>query len=198
MTTQELSVSGEMAASSSAPDPARVTDWMPPSEALNRFQPLGNVLLARADAQQADDRYGFRISSLGLMVQPRTLTELIPMTPIVAIPNGPSWLCGMINVRSQLVPVFDLSMMCGLPSPEDQPGGWILVLDAGERAVGLVVAEYPKRLRDLRPVTQLPSLPDPLQRAVSAGYLEGDTLWLELDHRAFFSSFTDPGMDASP
>lgn len=196
MMPQDFCVSEKDIASSPALGQAEPSGWMPPSEALNQLQPVGGVF-AQAETQGARGRYGFRIGSLGLLVPPRTLSEVIAMTPIVSIPNGPAWLLGMINLRSHLVPVFDLLMMCDLPSAEDE-GRWILVLDKGERAVGMVVAEYPKRLIELRPASQLPTLPHALQRAVSAGYLAGSDLWLELDHRAFFAAFGSSAIDARP
>ena len=57
-----------------------------PSEALTRFNPYAGALLG--PGEQGDDgrvRYGFRVGSLNLLIQPDTRSEVVEARGIAAI-----------------------------------------------------------------------------------------------------------------
>lgn len=167
---------------------AGVEEWYLPTAALSRFRPPKGEAFNKAGPAREEVRYGFRIGSLGLLIKPRTASEIVPMVPIASIPNSPPWLLGMINLRSTLVPVFDLKLICALDDGDRQGQPMVLVLDKGDMAVGTVVDGYPRAVSALNRIPRLPKLPTALQRHVSAGYLRGEELWLEFDHAHFFAS----------
>ena len=165
-------------------------EWLAPTQALTRFRLReGAVDPARAPDQRI--RYGFRVGALALLVKPRTASEVIGMPPITPIPKGPPWLLGMINLRSDLVPVFDLALICTLERNRSGASRRILVLDKGEDAVALLIDQLPTALPRLSPLQQLPSLPTALRGAVTAGYAAGDDIWLEFDHQSFFGGLAE-------
>jgi len=163
-------------------------DWLSPTQALNRFRLPDETAFARARSPRRQVRYGFRVGSLSFLIKPRVGCEVIAMMPIAMIPNGPPWLLGMINLRSNLVPVFDLAMLCALDRQDGGQGRWILVFDAGEDAVALVIDGQPEALSQMSPLSHLPSLPTALRGAVAGGFAAGRDLWLEFDHQAFFGA----------
>jgi twitching motility protein PilI len=117
------------------------------------------------------------------------------MMPIAMIPNAPPWLLGMINLRSTLVPVFDLAMICALDGRHTEQGHWILAFDKGDGAVALLIDGQPQALQQMSPVSHLPSLPTALRGAVTGGYTVDEDLWLEFDHQAFFSALDASAVD---
>ncbi|MGB0128910.1 MAG: chemotaxis protein CheW [Rhodocyclaceae bacterium] len=172
-------------------------DWVLPTEALTRFRLPDARVFEQARPVRAEVRYGFRVGSLNFLIWPHTGSEVIAMAPIATIPNSSPWLLGMINLRSNLVPVFDLAMLCALNGTGDPASRWILVLEKGDKAVGLIINGVPKQLSQLSPVHHLPSIPTILRGAVSAGYMGDDVLWLEFDHRTFFSALNDSATSAT-
>ena len=62
----------------------------------------------------------------------------------------------------------------------------VLVFGQGEQAVGVMIESYPIALPELRALPNLPQLPEKLRKHVSAGYVQGETVWLEFDHGSFF------------
>jgi twitching motility protein PilI len=165
--------------------------WLPPSAALGRFQPRQSVVLGRTKREEERVRYGFRIGSLGLLIKPGTGSEVLPMVPISAIPNCPPWLLGVINLRSNLVPVFDLRLVCALDDTQSQEQFTVLVLDKADAAVGMIIEGYPKALTGMSAIPRLPQLPTVLRGHVSAGYMRSEELWLEFDHDRFFASLNE-------
>jgi twitching motility protein PilI len=167
------------------------TDWLLPTQALNRFRLRDGTSFDQPSAQKRQVRYGFRVGSLNLLITPRVVTEVIAMMPIAIIPNCPPWLLGMINLRSNLVPVFDLAMICGLNQQHAGRERWILVFDKGDGAVALVIDGQPEALRQMAAVSYLPSLPTALRGAVAGGFTVDQELWIEFDHQAFFRALNE-------
>jgi chemotaxis signal transduction protein len=95
---------------------------------------------------------------------------------------------GLVNLRSNLVPVFDLRQLFGLPPRDPVAGQLVLVLDRGDKAAGLLIDDFPKPLSDMSSFPGLPQLPDELQAHVRGGYIEGESVWLEFDHESFFEN----------
>lgn len=182
-------------AGSVSPDPvvqgiggAGVQEWYLPTAALNRFRLPKGTAFVQAGPAREEVRYGFRVGPLGLLIKPRTGSEVVPMVPIASIPISPPWLLGMINLRSTLVPVFDLKLICALDDADRQGEPMVLVLDKGDMAVGTVIDGYPKAVSAMNRIPRLPQLPTALRGYVSAGYLRDEELWLEFDHARFFAS----------
>lgn len=161
-----------------------------PSEVLSRFEPPEGFVPVMLDSATKQQRYGFRSAGLGLLIRPGVGSEAVPMMPMAAIPNGPDWLLGVINLRGNLVPVCDLRRLIGSnpDAPLEKP--MILVLDKGEQAAGFLIDGYPVALTSLRPANQLPGLPQPLEKHVRTMIAINEELWLEFDHEGFLEEAT--------
>ena len=173
------------------------SDWLMPTEALNRFRLPNGTSFDQARSPKRQVRYGFRVGSLNFLIKPRVGSEVIAMMPIAMIPNSPPWLLGMINLRSNLVPVFDLAMICALDRQHDEQGRWILVFDKGEGAVALLIDGQPQALSQMTQLSHLPSLPTALRGAVTGGFTVDQDLWLEFDHQAFFGALNTSAVSAT-
>ena len=168
--------------------------WLLPSAALNRFEPPTGMLF-EAGAAQEWTRYGYQIGTLSLLIGLATGSEVIPMPPLATIPNTPPGLRGMLNLRGNLVPVFDLLILLGLEEQEKTVKPMVLVLDQGDKAVGVIVDGFPQALSGMRKLQQLPQLPPKLEGCVPAGYVKEDMLWLEFDHESFFNMLVGTGVE---
>jgi chemotaxis signal transduction protein len=99
----------------------------------------------------------------------------------------PDWQLGLINLRGNLVPVFDLKAILEL-EPETQEKPWLLVLDRGDRAVGLFADGLPRAVSTSRPMERLPPLPAVLRPHVAQAFTFESIVWSAFDHRGFFQS----------
>lgn len=137
------------------------------------------------EEQSEERRYGFRIGGLGFLIPPHVGSEALAMPVIAPIPNAPGWLHGVFNLRGQLVPLVNLHRSFGLEhDAAAKAGNMALVFGSGAEAVSVLIDDYPKPLLDLRPVAELPDIPDLLGRHAGQGYMSGGGLWLELDLQA--------------
>jgi len=173
----------------SSSDDVSASGWMLPSAALSRFQPPANMVLAVA-AEKKVGRYGFKIGSLGLLIQSGSGSEVMQMPAIWTLPGAPPWLLGLINLRGNLVPVFELRTVLGLAQRAVDEKPLVLIFDQGDRAVGIVIDDFPKPLSALSPLPSLPQLPTALTGHVSAGFVKDEMIWLEFDQHTFFEELS--------
>lgn len=172
---------------STAPSGVDLENWLPPGEALARFEPpAGMVVVATEEERLA--RYGFRVSTLGFLIKPGCTSEVLDKPDIWSLPGSSSWLLGLVNLRSNLVPVFDLRELFDLPPRDAAARQLVLVIDQGDKAVGMLIDDYPKPLFDMNIFSGLPQLPEELQAYIRCGYTKDDSIWLEFDHESYFEN----------
>jgi twitching motility protein PilI len=175
-----------------------VTDtWMTPSAALERFSAPLEWLAAEKPLQQERKRYGFQVGHLHFLIKASSGSEVVQNAAIFSLPGSPSHLLGLLNLRGNLVPVFDLRIALGLDSEtprqaqvQTQAHSLVLILDKGEQAVGIVIDGFPQPLQALRQVSRMPSLPANLQEHVSAAFFKDTGIWLDFNHESFFENIS--------
>ena len=165
-----------------------VADWLSPSVALTQFEPPEGMHLTISGPvrEVSRARYGFRIGELGLLINPDTGSEVLAVPQITPLPGAPLGFLGLINLRGNLVPLYELHVLLGMGIPRHRSERMVLIFGQGEKAVGILIDSYPKALPTLRALPDFPPLPYALQPHVSAGYLADDAVWLEFDHSSFF------------
>jgi purine-binding chemotaxis protein CheW len=66
--------------------------------------------------------------------------EIREIDKVTRVPRVVPFLRGVINLRGAIVPVVDLGLMFGFPAALELEGASAIVLNVGQRLVGLVVA----------------------------------------------------------
>ena len=77
------------------------------------------------------DSYGLAIG------QVREIRSWVTPTPL---PQAPAHVRGVINLRGTVLPILDLALRLGLPAQQPDPRAVIIVAEAGERLIGLLVS----------------------------------------------------------
>jgi purine-binding chemotaxis protein CheW len=85
-----------------------------------------------------DETYGIAITKI---------REIILVGEITHVPETPSYVKGLINLRSTVIPVIDLRTRFALPAAELTPDSRIMVLHVGSRTIGIVVDSVNEVLR---------------------------------------------------
>ena len=65
--------------------------------------------------------------------------EIKGLPKIRQIPNAPSYVKGVMNLRGSVVPVVDLRARFGLPATDPNPFTVVIVISVGSRLIGLIV-----------------------------------------------------------
>ena len=69
------------------------------------------------------------IASEQLAVPVETVQEILELQPVSRLPHAPPYLLGMIDVRGQGVPVFDLRLKLGFEQAQDTENTRVIVLN---------------------------------------------------------------------
>ncbi|MEE9551948.1 MAG: chemotaxis protein CheW [Gammaproteobacteria bacterium] len=157
-----------------------------PSEALNRFHPIKQLPIA-AQTSKAEEqlRYGFRTGDIGLIMDEALGSEIVNNIPICSIPDTPPWFSGVVNLRGNIVPIFDLKMIFN--SNEKTNLQKILLIGKESKVAGILIDELPQALPDLDYTTDLSSVPPILNECLRSVYKQNENIWLELNFNDFFT-----------
>jgi purine-binding chemotaxis protein CheW len=95
------------------------------------------------------DRYGIPVSSL---------REVLPQALIAPVPGAPATVAGLIQMRGEIRPVYDLRQRLQIPAAAPRPpkeGETVIVLSAGGREFGIRV-DTAEEIRSWRPEKRQP------------------------------------------
>lgn len=81
----------------------------------------------------------FSIDGREYGIEIRYLIEIIAFQPITFIPNLPTYLKGVINLRGKIIPVIDVRLRFGIPAIEYTENTCILILNYNNLNAGLIV-----------------------------------------------------------
>lgn len=86
----------------------------------------------------ADETFGVEITKV---------REIILMCDITDVPQSPHYVKGLINLRSNVIPVVDLRTLFGLAQRELTSESRIMVMQVGSRTIGIIVDAVDEVLR---------------------------------------------------
>jgi chemotaxis signal transduction protein len=158
-----------------------------PGAALNRFDPPEGFHIDNAPADDWRARFGFQVGNVHLLIRPESVSEVLEKGPVYPIPNTPTWLLGLMNLRGNLIPVFDLHQLLET-SHEGRRKQMMLVLDKGVEAGAIVIDGLPQALSAIPRLQRLPPVPSALRNHTHEAFAKDGTVWLEFDHWSFFRS----------
>ena len=72
-------------------------------------------------------------------IEIKFVTEIVGMQPIIALPETPSFLKGIMNLRGKIIPVIDIRLKFNKEEAEYTDRTCIIVIVANDVTVGLIV-----------------------------------------------------------
>lgn len=151
---------------------------------MTRFQPDPLALDTHTAVPVHTKRYGFKIGDFGFILADNEKAEIVDQVAVCPMPNTPVWFKGMINVRGNLVPVFDLKRF--LEMEEGKQARRLLIIGQGAKAAALLIDELPEVVETGKLVADVLPLPPLLQACTRKVYLHDQFIWLDLDFSGIF------------
>jgi chemotaxis signal transduction protein len=164
-----------------------------PTEALGgRLTLPEGAEAGESGAADAVERLAFRVGPIGLLCASDAGREVTLPPPVTRLPNLPAWMRGLANVRGTLIPVVDLAPAFGIEH-ETALTGYLLVMGAGDDALGLLVDGLPAiaRFGAEEKMRGVPPHPERLSGHVACGYERDGVVWLDVDEAGIFGALTD-------
>ena len=155
---------------------------------LDLFDPFQGFV---DEDKQLNLRYGFKLGEINLLINQMMMCEVIQNAIIYPIPNTPSWILGLVNLRGILVPVLNLKKHL---KQDNERGKILLVLDRGERAFATFVDGLPKSInldKDNFVQIDIPqNAPEVLKGFIQEAYSLNNEDWLEINFDTFIKHIT--------
>jgi len=141
---------------------------------------------------------GLRVGNLGLLVAHDVGGEIIEDARVFPLPRAASWCRGLINLRGNLIPAFDLHESLGLTHLKASRQ-WCLALGAGQAMLAFPVDALPVALRaEEGSMVRTHVTLDPLRAHAGATYRINGDLWLEFKHLEFFRALCTTASGSQP
>ena len=83
----------------------------------------------------------FKLSGEEYAIDIRSIQEVIRTQKITPVPQMPDFVLGVINIRGNVIPLFDLRKKFGLPIAEVNDNTKFIVINIDNNAIGIVVDE---------------------------------------------------------
>ncbi|MCM8531442.1 MAG: chemotaxis protein CheW [Lentisphaeraceae bacterium] len=92
------------------------------------------------DVDSQKDKYlTFHIGEEDYAISISHVTEIIGMLKITEVPQTPSYIKGVINLRGKVIPVMDIRLRFSMPARQYDERTCVIVVHYKENIVGLVV-----------------------------------------------------------
>lgn len=99
------------------------------------------------DSKVATQIVSFRLANEEYGVNIMQVQEIILQGQITKMPEVPDYICGLINLRGHVIPIIDLRRRFGLPAQESDEHTRIIVVNVGDKTIGMVVDAVNEVLR---------------------------------------------------
>ncbi len=103
--------------------------------------------VAAMRAESTNQIVGFRLANEEYGVDIMRVQEIILPGEITQMPEVPDYICGLINLRGHVIPIVDLRQRFGLPVSERDEHTRIIVVNVGNKTIGMVVDAVNEVLR---------------------------------------------------
>ena len=90
---------------------------------------------------------GFRLAEEEYAVEITKVQEIILPGEITRVPRTPDYIKGLVNLRSEVIPVVDLRCRFGLPAQEPTEETRIMVINVHGKTMGMIVDAVTEVLR---------------------------------------------------
>lgn len=167
-----------------------------PTYALDSFQAAEDHSNMATPTLSDKSVLGFRVGSLGLLLDANIFCEIIDQAKVSLFPNVQPWLGGVLNLRGNIVPVIDLHILLEEPNA-DFKNRRLLAVDSGKKTVAFWIDGYPHMLdTDFQIVSSPSNLPDILKHAVTECRQQDKQIWLTITLDKLFKALSSHTVQA--
>jgi purine-binding chemotaxis protein CheW len=131
--------------------------------ASSAFAEIAPASLAQPEGDGSAPFVSFRLDRQLYALPLDHVERALRMVAITPVPEAPPWIAGVINLQGKVIPTVDLRQRLGQPSREAHVDDRLLVVQAPERTVAVMVDEVAEVLAV--PAQQVEPIPDPLSQS---------------------------------
>lgn len=142
------------------------------------------VLFQEGGLDGPEIRYGYQTGGMRYLVPKGAISELIQGIKIYHLPNAPKWVCGLINLHGNVIPVIDIVSMTGNEISHLSKSN-ILAIKNNESTIGVLIDGLPEAITKNDDYDKynnsINQLPVQIRKFTVEGLLFNGNVWFELD-----------------
>jgi len=136
----------------------------------------------------------FTIDATRYAIPLRDVAEVVPAVNILALPEAPRIVEGVVNVRGEIVPVLSLRARLGHPPRDTGISEYFILVNARNRRV-IVRSDTTPEIVNLPEIE--PSCDDPVERALSGVVALPNGVAMFQDINRFIAADEEPSLNAA-
>ncbi|MBA4252230.1 MAG: chemotaxis protein CheW [Chlorobiaceae bacterium] len=117
---------------------------------------MSEEALTKKDNSELLQLVSFFIGNEEFAIYILCVQEINRMISITKVPNSPSYVEGVINLRGRVIPVINLRSKLGIPTKEHDKNTRIIVVEINKTTVGFIVDGVNEVLRIPKSITEPP------------------------------------------
>lgn len=165
-----------------------------PIDAIGSNTPLfsaDEIIFPDENIERPYTRYGYKISAMNFLVPENTVSEVIQNPNIFSLPNSPSWIEGLINIRGNIIPVMNIGNY--LKNTNGEKLNNILVLDKADNkdAIAIMISDLPASLEIGESNKATNEYPEAINDFIENGFNQNNTNWVEFNPQKLFKKLAD-------
>jgi chemotaxis signal transduction protein len=149
------------------------------------------IIFPDDSVERPETRYGYIISNMNFLVPKHTVSEIIQNANIFNLPNSPSWVEGLINLRGNIIPVMNLEKLLKNFNNKKNMNILVLTNTNDKYSIAMMIDDLPISLALNSSKTTTAKYPSELQDFVKDGFSQNNSDWVELDPHNLFKSLAE-------
>jgi len=113
-------------------------------------------VLVKNDSTELLQLVSFKIGNEEFGIDILKVQEIIKMVPVTKVPNSPTFVEGVINLRGKVIPIVDLRTRLGMEKAGQNKDTRIVVVDVDGKIIGFIVDSVSEVLRIPVNITEAP------------------------------------------
>lgn len=144
------------------------------------------IIFPDETTESVHTRYGYKASGINFLIPENTTSEVIQDTNIYRLPNSPSWIEGLINIRGNIIPVMNIDKLLKKQKSKNLTN--ILVLDKSDNssAIAILINDLPVSLEYNESKAVIQNPPEILKGFIAEGFTQNNADWIEFSPKNLF------------
>lgn len=136
-------------------------------------------------------RYGYTIGDLNFLIPESTVSEVIQSPSIFNLPNSPSWIEGLINIRGNIIPIMNVAKLLKASNSDTAENILIIEKTDSNSAIGIMINDLPVSLEIGESKATTNQYPDILLDYIKDGFNQNNADWIEFEPQELFKKLAD-------
>lgn len=155
----------------------------------NEYESLfseNEIIFPDKDSTRIFSRYGYKITNMNFLVPENIISKVIKDPNIYKLPNSPSWIEGLINVRGNIIPVMNINNLVKKTSSEKYNHVLVISESGNKPAIAIMISDIPVSLEHNDNKASASNYPAELHGFIQDGFIQGNLDWVEFNPQDLF------------